>query len=240
MGRLRNHKSCNKRQSQNQVLIIRRWPPLVGFTVVGLTLLGSGGLAWLLPQAYAIPPQQIAQAASTVTYPTLFPGSSGESVSRLQATLQLLGFYQGTIDGAYSPDTQAAVTRFQAAAGIPVDGIVGPSTWRKLLPPPEDVSAIAAAPEPTAPEPSATPVNQPAPEPAAPTGPPILRPNAEGGAVAQLQRELQTLGYYDGPIDGIYGDETQRAVMAFQSEQQLEVDAIVGPSTWDALTRALG
>ncbi|MEO0770877.1 MAG: peptidoglycan-binding protein [Cyanobacteria bacterium J06649_4] len=181
------------------------------------------------------------QLAQVNTYPILTAESTGEAVSQLQAMLSLLGFYQGAIDGTYSESTQAAVSRFQAAAGIVADGIVGPSTWQKLLPTPDDVSTVATAPRPTTPRPAETPPPQTNTPPASvvPSGPPILRPEAEGAAVAQLQRELQELGYYNGPIDGGFGELTKAAVERFQADQQLVVDAVVGPSTWDALTNAL-
>ncbi|MEL6814809.1 MAG: peptidoglycan-binding domain-containing protein [Cyanobacteria bacterium J06598_3] len=223
-----------------------------------LAALGNAALAQTsLAQTASAQAVAQAPAAAETAYPTLTANSTGESVSRLQATLKLLGFYRGSVDGTYTQATQDAVAQFQAATGITADGITGPSTWRKLLPKPEEVTNVApvaitpagsaatippaptqpAAPQPTAPQPA---TSQPAPQPAAvPSGPPILRPNAEGGAVAQLQRELQALNYYSGDIDGGYGEQTQAAVMAFQRDQQLEVDAIVGPSTWDALSRAL-
>ena len=189
--------------------------------------------------------QHLAQAA---LYPTLTEESTGESVRQLQAILKLLGFYQGSIDGNYTQPTQAAVASFQSTAGIAADGIAGPSTWQKLLPNPNDfqgaVGGGTAQSQPVAPPaPATTPApaaTTPAPAEAnVPSGPPILRPDAEGPAVAQLQRELQALGYYDGAIDGGYGVQTQAAVEAFQAAQQLVVDAVVGPSTWDALTQAL-
>jgi N-acetylmuramoyl-L-alanine amidase len=196
------------------------------------------------------PAQESAAAAETQSapaplgYPMLALGSTGESVSELQATLKLLGFYQGAVDGTYSQPTLDAVAQFQTAAGISADGVTGPSTWQKLLPAPPEVTAAAeppATPEPTAPEPTA-------PESAAsasnvssqaPLGPPILRAQATGSAVSQLQRELQELGYYEGPIDGGFGEQTQVSVEKFQADQQLFVDGVVGPSTWDALSEAL-
>ena len=168
------------------------------------------------------------------TYPLLSIGSTGEPVSRLQATLKLLGFYRGAVNGSYTTATRDAVAQFQAAAGIAADGIAGPSTWETLLPTPDEVAVIpdSQIPAPPAPITSAPPGNNP-------PGPPILRPGIEGPAVAQLQRELTELGYYAGEIDGGYGDVTQEAVRIFQADWGLAVDAIVGPSTWDALTQAL-
>ena len=179
-------------------------------------------------------------ALAQANYPLLAVGSTGESVGQLQATLKLLGFYQGAIDSTYSQSTLDAVTKFQTAAGITADGIAGPSTWQKLLPLPENVTAVAERPEP------ATLAESPASSPATstvsstvPLGPPILRIEASGPAVSQLQRELQELGYYSGPVDGGFGEQTLSAVKKFQTDQQLFVDGIVGPSTWDALSNAL-
>jgi peptidoglycan hydrolase-like protein with peptidoglycan-binding domain len=56
-----------------------------------------------------------------------------------------------------------------------------------------------------------------------------------GPAVAELQQVMTTLGYYSGPIDGIYGDETTAAVEAMQEDLGVPVDGIYGPETHDAL-----
>ena len=183
------------------------------------------------PKVFAQPATLVAQ-----TYPLLSSGSTGSAVSQLQATLKLLGFYTGDVNGSYTVDTQNAVIQFQSAAGIDADGVAGPSTWEKLLPSPNAVASIPASQLPTQPPPA--PIAQ-TPDPEIPDGPPILRPGITGPAVSQLQRELTTLGYYQGEIDGGYGDVTQEAVRIFQADRGLTVDAIVGPSTWDALTQAL-
>ncbi len=55
-----------------------------------------------------------------------------EKLSGVQARLNNLGFNPGPIDGLDGPQTQAAVTAFQKAFGLLVDGIVGPQTRGKL------------------------------------------------------------------------------------------------------------
>lgn len=50
----------------------------------------------------------------------------------VQARLKLLGHDPGPVDGIPGPLTRAAVRRFQTAAGLHVDGICGPDTWRAL------------------------------------------------------------------------------------------------------------
>lgn len=64
---------------------------------------------------------------------------------------------------------------------------------------------------------------------------PELRAGSEGVAVRGLQRMLITRGYEPGEIDGRFGPKTDAAVRAYQSDQGLDVDGIVGPKTWDAL-----
>ena len=60
---------------------------------------------------------------------------------------------------------------------------------------------------------------------------------SRGPSVAQLQRELQAAGISPGPIDGIFGAMTERAVRAYQEKFHLAVDGIVGPQTWGSLDR---
>lgn len=54
--------------------------------------------------------------------------------------------------------------------------------------------------------------------------------------VSELQQLLKTKGFDPGPVDGILGPMTRRAVLAFQAANGLEVDGIVGPLTFAALT----
>jgi len=63
---------------------------------------------------------------------SLKPGDTGAQVKVLQRALAKLGFPTGGIDGQYGPATEAAVTRFQTAAGLTADGIVGPATLAAL------------------------------------------------------------------------------------------------------------
>jgi N-acetylmuramoyl-L-alanine amidase len=56
----------------------------------------------------------------------------GDDVAALQRHLGALGFDAGRIDGIFGPDTQRALEDFQLNAGLPVDGICGPSTLQTL------------------------------------------------------------------------------------------------------------
>lgn len=65
-----------------------------------------------------------------------------------------------------------------------------------------------------------------------------LMKGMSGGIVTQVQELLAGLGYDVGPIDGAFGDLTERAVLAFQHDQDIAVDGIVGPETQAKLSAA--
>ncbi len=49
--------------------------------------------------------------------------------------------------------------------------------------------------------------------------------------IRDIQKALSDRGYPSGPIDGIWGRRTIAAVRAFQTDNHLEVDGVVGPQT---------
>lgn len=70
--------------------------------------------------------------APTASAPDLLRrGSRGEAVLDVQTMLCALGFPVGR-DGLFGPETDTAVRRFQQAAGLAADGIVGPQTLHAL------------------------------------------------------------------------------------------------------------
>lgn len=60
-------------------------------------------------------------------------------------------------------------------------------------------------------------------------------PPMQGEDVKNLQKELQVLGYYNGPTSGIYGVKTQNAVIKFQRDHDLKDDGVVNWETWHLL-----
>ncbi|MEW6172775.1 MAG: spore cortex-lytic enzyme [Bacillota bacterium] len=63
----------------------------------------------------------------------------------------------------------------------------------------------------------------------------VLYWGASGWDVSQVQQRLASWGYYDGPIDGVFGNDTADAIRTFQWKNGLAVDGLVGPATMEAL-----
>ncbi len=62
-----------------------------------------------------------------------------------------------------------------------------------------------------------------------------LRQGDRGNDVTKVQQKLQSWGYYKGGIDGIFGQLTDKAVRAFQRNNGLTADGIVGTQTAKAM-----
>jgi N-acetylmuramoyl-L-alanine amidase len=63
---------------------------------------------------------------------------------------------------------------------------------------------------------------------------------SSGSTVREIQTRLSNWGYYNGSVDGIYGNQTYDAVRYFQSSNGLAVDGVCGPNTLKALGIAVG
>ena len=144
--------------------------------------------------------------------PMLYRGCTGDAVKTLQEKLNAKGFDSGNVDGIFGAKTYAAVTAFQKANGLGVDGIVGKLTWAKLY------GVSPAMPVETT-----------------VVGRPMVSYGSRGDAVRRLQELLNALGYDCGSVDGIFGSKTKAAVLAFQKANGLGADGIVGPLTWAKL-----
>ena len=139
-------------------------------------------------------------------YVTLENGTESGQVKTLQKRLKELGYYNGNIDGRYGEGTQAAVMAFQLRNNLTVDGKAGPATQRVLYGSKSNITYAS------------------------------MYEGEEGKSVKNLQYTLYELGYYDGSIDGKYGQTTSDAVRAFQIQNNLTpVDGIAGSKTLSKL-----
>ena len=154
-------------------------------------------------------------------------GSRGAAVQQLQQQLIKLGFLKGSADGIFGPQTEAAVRSFQKAYGLKQDGIAGPATLGKLA---EVLSGSkgndgSSSPPQSPPQSGGSSGSSSAPITT------TLKLGSKGSQVVTLQKRLNELGYNCGAADGIFGSKTRQAVMAFQKDNGLAVDGIVGPKT---------
>ena len=165
-----------------------------------------------------------APASSASVSDTLRIGSTGSEVNLLQARLTNLKYFSDTIDGQYGTKTAAAVAAFQKDNGLTADGVAGPQTLSAIY----NSKAKAASAQSAAPAATAAPIA---------TGD-ALHIGSAGAAVKNVQRALITLGYMKGSADGIYGTKTYLAVQAFQKDNRLTVDGMVGQATLAKLEAA--
>lgn len=147
---------------------------------------------------------------------TLRLGVKGSAVRAAQELLTLHGFDPGPCDGVFGANTDAAVRAFQGVGGLEVDGIVGRRTWDALGATADGVDVADLPPRPK------------------------VRRGDRGPAVLELQDRLADRGFDPHGSDGVFGFLTEAAVRAFQGAHSLEVDGIVGPTTWAALDGASG
>ncbi len=63
----------------------------------------------------------------------------------------------------------------------------------------------------------------------------ITDPLMEGIDVTNVQERLTDLGYYEGPISGVYDRDTAEAVRNFQEGFGLVADGVLGPDTWNSI-----
>ncbi|HVF78886.1 MAG TPA: peptidoglycan-binding protein [Solirubrobacteraceae bacterium] len=140
----------------------------------------------------------VAPAASAYTRP---------EVAALQVALRSAGLYSGTVDGLAGPGTTAAVRAVQQRAGLPADGVAGPSTRRALGR-----------------------LGQPG------YGSRPIVPGAIGWDVAALQFSLAAHGFPSGPVDGGFGPRSAAALQRFQQWAGMSPDGVAGPATLRALS----
>lgn len=77
---------------------------------------------------YNINNETVDVSPPSVIYRYTSPMMGGAPVKAIQRALKERGFDPGVVDGFYGPQTEAAVTAFQLAEGLMVDGEVGPQT----------------------------------------------------------------------------------------------------------------
>lgn len=142
-------------------------------------------------------------------------GQSGAAVNDVQRRLHDLGydrpgFSEETARRFYGEATQALVRVFQETRGLRTNGEVDDDAWQELVEASWRLGDRFV----------------------------YLRvPLFRGDDVREVQRYLNSLGFHAGREDGIFGQDTDRAVRTFQENMGLPADGIVGSSTIEYLLR---
>lgn len=140
---------------------------------------------------------------------TIRLGDSGPEVADMQqrlATIGLLG--KADVDGVYGDETAIAVRAFCRQAGMPAGTDVDGEVWQALAESSGQLGDRSLY---------------------------LRMPYFHGHDVRELQHALGVLGFDPGPIDGIFGAFTERALRKFQMNMALPSDGIVGALTFEAL-----
>ncbi len=169
-----------------------------------------------------------ASGAAASTGETLENGSEGDAVRTLQKRLKELGYLKGSVDGSFGIATEAAVIAFQQRNGLTADGKAGNATLNRLYG--DDAVRNGGSPVDTSAGKAGAAYGADT-SGIASTGYVTLEDGTRGEAVRRLQQRLKKLGYYDGAVDGSFGEGTAAAVMAFQLRNNLTVDGKAGPAT---------
>lgn len=178
--------------------------------------------------------------SNTTTYPgtPLRLGTGGEDVIEIQRELNRIAANYPSIPkisgsrGYFEQTTQNAVRQFQHIFNLESDGVVGKDTWYKIKRIYNGIKGLSELYS------EGITISE-----AERKYEKVLKKGSRGSSVKILQYYLCFLSYFNlklpyVAVDGIFGDETRDAVLAFQSLYGLDVDGIVGRDTWDMIQNA--
>ena len=159
-----------------------------------------------------------------------------QAIFNLQRYLRQLSRFDADIpsvdeDGIFGEETRASLEAFQRKYGLPITGVADAETWARLF-----NEYLASVEERTRPDPVFIFPRQPADF--------LVGRGDENIYVAVIQlllRDIITLYGEDAerlPIDGIFGEDTERAVRDFQRIHRLPEDGRVDRVTWNRMARA--
>src|SRR5438477_2036872 len=185
-----------------------------------------------------------------------FVGSvrADQAIQSVQQALTEQGFYYGNVTGEKSAETIAAVRRYQIRNGLQVNGEINSETLRSLhvrsnsASSPRVTSTSAVTPAtPPRPDYNSRPALDSSPRSYSESGrrgenqvflsPPsgLAPPEMHVRIVAEVQRQLESRGYYRGGIDRSCGRGTAFAVRTFQFQSGISPSGQIDMRTLDAL-----
>ena len=185
----------------------------------GLNWQKLSSAAWVKFLSIAVSLTILSIASSAMAL--LQQGDRGAEVSDLQSRLAAAGCYRGSADGVFGSVTKAAVIECQQRSGLNPDGVVGPATEAALSRGNQTVSQGFNTSDQNF---------------SNGTYGGVLRQGDRGSAVSDLQRRLSSASYYNGAIDGVFGQQTEDAVLRLQRDRGLTADGIAGYQVTQALS----
>ncbi|MCL2023504.1 MAG: peptidoglycan-binding protein, partial [Oscillospiraceae bacterium] len=180
-----------------------------------------------IQQNAPVPSQPPVPPENALPYPgtSLRLGSTGQSVRSMQTYLNVIrAVYPDipylVVDGEFGERTEEAVIAFQKQFLLVPDGIIGPITWYKIV---EQFLLLTGNAS----------VSLEYPGEALSLGSTGQSVRLIQGFLAELRSRYPSLPPVT--VDGIFGMETQTAVIAFQRIMGLVPDGIIGPLTWNSI-----
>ncbi len=141
-------------------------------------------------------------------------GDTAPTAAAVQRKLRELGYFTANLTGSYGPITEKAVREFQRDNNITPTGEIEPTT-RSLLFRGRDSGQN-----------NRFLLNSPT---------QVLSVGQVSPQIGILQRRLTELGFYRGPINSIYDQNTRAAVIKFQNIRRITPTGQVGLTTWEFL-----
>lgn len=148
-----------------------------------------------------------------------------ENVKKVQSKLNSALEYNLAVDGYFGQATKDAVMFVQEQNHVDVDGVVGPVTWDIIF-----NNIGGGAPD------AAVGMD----DNAYPGYPLAMNTKKYDANVKKVQSKLNSALGYDLAEDGYFGQATKDAVMFVQEQNDVEVDGIVGPVTWNIIFNHIG
>ncbi len=133
-------------------------------------------------------------------------GFKGSKVVDIQRRLRLLGYNLAKyeIDGIFGPETITAIKKFQQDRGLLATGIVDEETWQEMVDAGYKIGDRLLY---------------------------LKVPPLRGDDVKTIQSWLKVLGFYTYNENGIFHENTHKALIEFQKNMNLPADGIAGETT---------
>ncbi len=137
-----------------------------------------------------------------------------ERISAAQQFLEVMGYDPGPVDGVMGDNTRRALAAYQQEFGLAVDGRIDDALLERLR---AQAALDAASPEGR-----------------------LARNGLLRSYTRAVQDGLRDLGLDPGPVDGLPGPLTRKAVRAFQTRIDVDVTGIISPPLLGAINHARG